>query len=137
MEAASAVGLIGVRKAKARSSSSLRDLPPFRRPHATSRHRDPRSDSRSLHYSARGGNARIFTVHGHASIRSSTETETSIRRLTMNTIVAYRIEELGAADREGITGGNPVPLALALGSAFVWGFKWGYNVAGPWLVDNT
>ncbi|MBW3628000.1 MAG: hypothetical protein KY464_01770 [Gemmatimonadetes bacterium] len=55
----------------------------------------------------------------------------------MNTVLAYHVEELGATDREGITGGNPVTLALALGSAFVWGVKWGYNVAGPWLVENT
>jgi hypothetical protein len=55
----------------------------------------------------------------------------------MDTISNYGVEELDAASQAGVTGGNPVALAIAMGSAFVWGFRWGYNVAGPWLVNNT
>lgn len=55
----------------------------------------------------------------------------------MNALAAYGVEELDGAARAGIAGGNPVPLGISLASAFVWGFRWGYNVAGPWLVDNT
>ena len=55
----------------------------------------------------------------------------------MNALAEYDVEELDATARAGTTGGNPVPLGISLASAFAWGFRWGYNVAGPWLVDNT
>ena len=55
----------------------------------------------------------------------------------MNALAAYGVDELDAADREGTAGGNPVMFGSAMASAFAWGFKWGYNVVGPWLVDNV
>lgn len=54
----------------------------------------------------------------------------------MHALTTYGVEELGASAREGIAGGNPVPYGLALVSAFGWGFRWGYDVAGPWLVRH-
>ena len=55
----------------------------------------------------------------------------------MNAYSAYGVDELDAASLEDTSGGNPVAYGVSLASAFAWGFKWGYNVVGPWLVDNT
>ena len=52
----------------------------------------------------------------------------------MHALTAYGVEELDAGGRERTAGGNPVTFGLALVSAFGWGFRWGYDVAGPWLV---
>jgi hypothetical protein len=56
---------------------------------------------------------------------------------TMNALAAYGVVELDRGDQEVVTGGNPVTLGIAMATAFGWGFRWGYNVAGPWLVENV
>ena len=55
----------------------------------------------------------------------------------MNAFSAFGVEELDASAREHTVGGNPVAYGASLASAFAWGFKWGYNVVGPWLVEHT
>jgi hypothetical protein len=52
----------------------------------------------------------------------------------MYALSAYGVEEIEASAREEVAGGNAVAYGVAMATAFGWGFRWGYNVAGPWLV---
>jgi hypothetical protein len=56
---------------------------------------------------------------------------------TMYPLSDYGVQEMEVGGGVEVNGGNPaVPYGIALAGAFGWGFRWGYNVAGPWLVAH-
>lgn len=60
----------------------------------------------------------------------------------MNALAIRNVEELSPSDAAGIRGGNPllaasVAVAGMMVTAFGAGFRFGYDVIGPWLADQV
>lgn len=54
----------------------------------------------------------------------------------MNTLATHGLEELDPESARAIDGGNPIALGIAMAGAAGAGFRWGYNVLGPYLVER-
>jgi hypothetical protein len=59
----------------------------------------------------------------------------------MNALAIHGMEELSPLDAADIRGGNPVMAGVAVAgmmlTAFAAGLRFGYEVLGPWLVENV
>jgi hypothetical protein len=58
----------------------------------------------------------------------------------MTALAIHGMEELSPSEAAGIRGGNiaaAVAIAGMMVTAFGAGFRFGYEVVGPWLVENV
>jgi hypothetical protein len=60
----------------------------------------------------------------------------------MSALAIRNVEELSPSEAAGIRGGNPVlaasvAVAGMMVTAFGAGFRFGYDVLGPWLLENV
>lgn len=54
----------------------------------------------------------------------------------MITLAMPGLEELDPESARVVSGGNPIALGIAIAGAAGAGFRWGYTVLGPHLVEN-